>query len=255
MLSSFKIARASTSQLAARLLSTRVGDAILRLSNRSALERYLRAEGPHKLHLGCGPRALPGWLNADLPSIRRVIEIRRFKELERPVLSVDAARSLPFDDASFDRIYSEHMHEHLSYSAGLSLLLEVRRVLKPGGRLRLALPDLEFLISTIQSTKTFDEYAIMFADAIHATDGLSGAPLTKNAFLNFLFKGSEHKYLYSRDELTTQLQLAGFRAVTFMQPGESEDPELRGLETNPLGRGEGQLQVHISYTMSVEASR
>src|SRR5213592_443149 len=55
------------------------------------------------------------------------------------------------------------------------------------------------------------------------------APPSKNTFLNFLFRGSEHKYLYSRFELTRQLEDAGFVAVKFMAPGESTDAHLRGL--------------------------
>jgi SAM-dependent methyltransferase len=247
MLSPLQAAKTLASYLNQRLLVTAPGEVVLRAWNRTPTQEYLRTAASRKLHLGCGPRLFPGWLNADLPSMRRLLTFDRSR------IAINASRPLPFENGTFDRVYSEHMHEHLAYQDGLSLLKEVRRVLRPGGRVRLALPDLEFHISMIQSAEAFQEYPEMFASSIEDTDGLAGAPLTKTTFLNLLFRGSGHKYLYSRPELRSQLERAGFTAVTFVQPGQSEDPQFRDLENNPMSRDQKSIELHVGYTVSVEA--
>ncbi|GHU06730.1 hypothetical protein FACS1894158_14070 [Betaproteobacteria bacterium] len=50
-------------------------------------------------------------------------------------------RGLPFSDRSYGLVYCEHFIEHLDRREGMRLLREIRRVLKPGGILRLAMPD------------------------------------------------------------------------------------------------------------------
>jgi ubiquinone/menaquinone biosynthesis C-methylase UbiE len=47
------------------------------------------------------------------------------------------ARSLPYADAYFDRVFSSLMFHHLPHDTKLTTMREVRRVLKPGGSLHL----------------------------------------------------------------------------------------------------------------------
>jgi SAM-dependent methyltransferase len=83
------------------------------------------------LNLGCGQRFHPDWINLDLrpadPSIR----------------CWDVTQPLPFADESFDVVYHSHLLEHLPRDQALAFLQECRRVLKPRGILRLAIPNLE----------------------------------------------------------------------------------------------------------------
>ncbi len=83
------------------------------------------------LNLGCGQRFHPSWTNLDLqpadPSIRRW----------------NVTQRLPFDDASFAAVYHSHLLEHLPREQALPFMRECRRVLKPGGTIRLAVPNLE----------------------------------------------------------------------------------------------------------------
>src|SRR5205814_992975 len=60
----------------------------------------------------------------------------------------------PLPDASFDFVFSEHMLEHLSYEEGLACLRECRRVLRPGGRIRIATPSLERLARLYDAEQT-----------------------------------------------------------------------------------------------------
>lgn len=86
------------------------------------------------LNIGCGTTYHPDWVNIDVAPVSH--EIMRH----------DAAEPLPFEDGGFDACYSSHLLEHLPGEEALRLLVEIRRVLKPGGIVRLAVPDLEAVV-------------------------------------------------------------------------------------------------------------
>lgn len=81
-----------------------------------------------KLHLGCGSRYIPGFVHIDAIKYRHV-DI---------VSSVD---KLPLVDNSADLIYASHVLEHFGRFEYINVLKEWYRLLKPGGELRLAVPD------------------------------------------------------------------------------------------------------------------
>ena len=94
-----------------------------------------------KLHLGCGKRYLKGFIHidaADFPHIDHRHDIR----------------TLPmFKDRSVDLIYSSHAIEYFDREEIKSVLTEWKRVLKPGGTLRLAVPNFEALIQVYKKYK------------------------------------------------------------------------------------------------------
>jgi len=83
-----------------------------------------------KLNLGCDTYRLPDFINLDLRREGQVI----------PELLADVRR-LPFPDAEFDFIYAGHLLEHLYYDRVPEYLQEWQRVLRPGGRLTIVVPD------------------------------------------------------------------------------------------------------------------
>jgi predicted SAM-dependent methyltransferase len=84
-----------------------------------------------KLHLGCGPRFIPGFVHIDILKHPRV----------DVVAAVDDLFMIP--DNSADLIYACHVLEHFNRTRRGRVLQEWRRVLKPGGVLRVAVPDFE----------------------------------------------------------------------------------------------------------------
>ena len=86
------------------------------------------------LHLGCDKRYIPGFVHIDLaeyPHIDHKHDIR----------------SLPMiQDESVDLIYACHVLEYFDRIEVLDVLKEWRRVLRPGGVLRLAVPDFEAMV-------------------------------------------------------------------------------------------------------------
>ncbi len=102
------------------------------------LHRYLlrgrSSDGSTRLHLGCGTKYLPGFVNID------------GNPFNKSDLWLDVRNGLPFPSNSVGSIYSTHMFEHF-YPDELNLLLrECLRVLKPGGGVRLIVPNLESAI-------------------------------------------------------------------------------------------------------------
>ncbi|MCM0753974.1 methyltransferase domain-containing protein [Desulfovibrio aminophilus] len=83
------------------------------------------------LNLGCGRRFHPDWVNVD------------FRSSGPGVLACDLSRGLCFADQSFDVVYHSHVLEHFPKPQAPGFLRECLRVLRPGGVLRCAVPDLE----------------------------------------------------------------------------------------------------------------
>jgi predicted SAM-dependent methyltransferase len=88
------------------------------------------------LNLGCGSRYHPAWINVD------------FAPEDPAVLSHDLRKGVPFPGEEFDVVYHSHVLEHFSQQGAREFLRECLRVLKPGGTLRVAVPDLELIAKT-----------------------------------------------------------------------------------------------------------
>ncbi len=82
------------------------------------------------LNVGCGEFYADGWVNIDIYDGNKV-------DLVASVLE------LPFSDDSFDRIYCGHILEHLTISNVYDAITEIRRVLKPAGRVLAVGPDID----------------------------------------------------------------------------------------------------------------
>ena len=98
-----------------------------------------------KLHLGSGNRYLKGYIHVDISSHDH-IDVKT---------SVDKLTSIKSD--SVDEIYASHVLEYFDQDEVRAVLKEWRRVLKKNGILRLAVPNLEALISVYQTTKNIEK--------------------------------------------------------------------------------------------------
>lgn len=83
------------------------------------------------LNIGCGATHHPDWINLDVSSS------------DPSVLPVDINNGLPFSADTITVCYSSHLLEHLDKEGARYFLAECMRVLKSGGVIRLAVPDLE----------------------------------------------------------------------------------------------------------------
>lgn len=138
-----------------------------------------------KLHLGCGQRHIPGFCNIDVQPGDTVDRVARIEQLDFvPANSVEL-------------IYACHVLEHFGRGQIRDVLAEWRRVLEPGGVLRLAVPDFA------ACCKIYYEQGLV--------DGLTG--------LIGLVAGGQrhdhdyHKMIFDEPFLTTTLLAIGFKEV------------------------------------------
>ncbi|HYV42556.1 MAG TPA: methyltransferase domain-containing protein [Thermoanaerobaculia bacterium] len=163
-------------------------------------EKPREKEDSLRLHIGCGQQAIAGWINIDnqaLPGVDRVLDVRH---------------GLPFRGVS--AIYAEHFLEHLAFDDGLGFLKDCRRALAPAGVLRLSTPNLDWVYATH-----------------YRTSHSSAEETLRDCFqLNRAFHGWGHQFLYNRATLEAVLKAAGFATIQFRAYGQSEVPELVGIE-------------------------
>jgi predicted SAM-dependent methyltransferase len=148
---------------------------------------------PVRLNLGCGTHPKKGWINVDLG--------------DGTDLQLDLREPLPFPESSVTEIYAEHFVEHLDYPGdAFSFLRECHRVLVPGGRIDLAVPDAELALR---------EYAAGGGDR-YLGDAWWGPRWCDTLMhqINYVFRqGDEHRYAYDFETLKRTLETGGFRNV------------------------------------------
>ena len=194
--------------------------------------RYLASTGEPKLQIGTGPLSLEGWLNSDLISAE---------------IYLDLTRPLPLPDASFAYVFGEHLIEHLSEGDVERLLGELRRILRPGGVLRLTTPDLRKLLAIYEDRNpVIDREA--YTRFLDAETGKRHE--TPAQILNDQLRLWGHRFIYDEEDLARKLERAGFSGVVRREPGESDHAALRGVERH--GSAEW---INRAEAMCIEASR
>jgi predicted SAM-dependent methyltransferase len=180
------------------------------------VQKYLKSHQVRKLQIGAGQNVLPGWLNTD-----------KFPRLPR-VFFLNTAKPFPLSDATIDYVYSEHLIEHLTYKQGQLMLRECFRILKPGGGIRTATPDLEKYVGlfTPQKSNLQQKYIHWHVDNICPEIGIYQASIV----INNAFRKFGHQFLYDFCLLQNALEKAGFVAITRCNVGESDDEVFRGVE-------------------------
>ena len=148
------------------------------------------------------------------------------------ILVHNLAKGIPFEDESVDAVYHSHLFEHLDKEIGFKFLIEIHRVLKRGGVLRISVPDLEFLIREylshvelcVQNPTEIENHDRFIAPIIEQSIRREAAGASQQVgFIryldNFLLgdarsRGETHQWMYDRFNLEFALIQAGFTHVT-----------------------------------------
>jgi predicted SAM-dependent methyltransferase len=136
--------------------------------------------------------------------------------------------------------------EHIPYEGALAMLRECHRVLKPQGKIRIAVPSLDRLIwlFALPRTDGQDKYVSEVTSICYPKASLANPCFAINsAFMNW-----GHRFLYDRETLCAMLRETGFSEMRFFEPGQSEDLNLKGIEARMSDRD-------VYETMVVEAVR
>jgi predicted SAM-dependent methyltransferase len=203
-----------------------------------AAKEYLAGARPAKLQVGAGDNVIPGWLNTDRDPVEGAAYL-------------DSTRRFPLPDQSFDYVMSEHTIEHFDLAVGRRMLEEAHRVLKPGGKVRIATPDLAWVVSLFGAAGDPDRsrYIKWSTDTFipEADDYRAGY------VINQLVRGWGHRFIYDEDTLRVQLERAGFEDVRRWAVGDSDDPELTGIELH--GADEVSKDMIRFETLILQARR
>ncbi len=151
---------------------------------------------PVKLHLGCGWNSLDGWINIDLVG-------------GKTDLVWDLRKELPFARGSVDAVFLEHVFEHMTYSETLTVLGHVRAVLKPGGVLRVGVPDAGM-------------YARWYATDPTGLKDFRWGRATPMLALREVFQEHAHVAAFDAETLLLVLEAGGFAGAVVTEAGTSQ---------------------------------
>jgi predicted SAM-dependent methyltransferase len=168
----------------------------------------------------------------------------------RRVAFLDATRVFPLPDGSFDFIFSEHHIEHITYQQAGFMLRECRRVLRPGGRIRIATPDLSQLLRLYSEPGAAGEEYIRWMTDRFLPDAPGYSPVF---VINLCMRLAGHQFVYDGDTLMAALAAAGFVDIERAAPGVSATPELHAIDSHE--RFTGDSGVNRYETMVYEARK
>lgn len=130
---------------------------------------------PVRLDIGCGANPVPGFVPVDL-------------------LRGERAYPLAAADGSVDEIRASHVLEHFSHTQVGAVLADWVRALKPGGLLRVAVPDFERIASAYLAGENIPIQGYVMGGHVDAND--------------------RHGCLFDVEALTEAMQAAGLLAVS-----------------------------------------
>lgn len=139
-----------------------------------------------KLNLGCGDTILEGYLNADLYNPKAQVKADAIK--------------LPFPDNRFEEVFACHIFEHLNPYKVADILTEWKRVIKPGGKLIMEMPDILELCKNFEKADKDGRYRLL--NCIYGTTQI------------------EHPHVFGwyPEILNDHLIYAGYQNILFMEP-------------------------------------
>lgn len=259
------------------------------ISQRASMMPPMAAGSPPVvLNLGCGWKTHPDVLNIDSsiylrmrrhwywaplrPLVFRGVRRERLRSLPESILVHDLRRPLPFADNSADAVYSSHVLEHLNREHARKLVGEMRRVLRAGGIVRVAVPDLEEACRLYvrhcdgmeQGQARIEDHEDYIRTVIEQlvreeAAGTAQQPPWRRRLENWILgdakrRGETHRWMYDRFSLPVVLAEAGFvdTQVCNFRVSSIPDWDRYGLECTPEG---GEYKVDSLYVEARKARK
>jgi SAM-dependent methyltransferase len=251
-------------------------------------------DGRALLNIGCGRRANRSWTNVDFSPYARLahhalaarllhgtgllsdLRYERLQQVDPEIVCWDLRRGIPYPTGTFDVVYHAHFLEHVPRDAARALLAECHRALRPGGILRVVVPDLQTLAAAYLNAAARlergdhaakDDHRHTIAEIFEpmVRTGSAGN-IHRSRVLRFaerLIRGNAdrtgelHCWIYDKHSLGNLLTGVGFTAVRTEEPVTSRIAGWKsfGLDADPDGRVDrpGSLYMEAVASMKHEA--
>jgi predicted SAM-dependent methyltransferase len=191
-----------------------------------------------KINIGCGDTPTKGWRNYDNSWSVRLAKNKLLTYIlwkswflseaqdkfisfakNANILWADGIKRIPENDSSVDVIYSCHMIEHLEKLDVASFFKEARRILKSGGIIRIAVPNIKYQVDNYLKDGDADKF-------IESTYLTRKKPKTIIAKIKYLIIGDRnHQWMYDGKSLCNLLSSAGFEEPRILEPGLTTIPD------------------------------
>lgn len=210
-----------------------------------------------RLNLGCGSVRPQGWINTDsslnanlqkLPLVGKGIA-KLFNPVEYAddnVRYMNLNKQWPFTSDSVDIVYASHLFEHLNVRAASLFVKEAYRCLKPGGVIRIVVPDLyqiakKYILEYESDSASYDPTTfIMWAINMHREGQYGNIGLLKKIILEWQGYPHQHKFMY--DSKSLRLRFSIFVEPLLLSYSISKYiPEIADVE----GTKESYLSVYL----------
>lgn len=144
---------------------------------------------------------------------------------------LDIGEPLPFEDRSVDWVYAEHLIEHVPLPVAIRWLAEIRRILAPGGVVRLTTPDLS---KYVEGYREGDKFFATHRRRLSVMRVGPPMPDRRAFMLNQIFYLYGHRWIYDLDELRYVLSEAGFDQASVVECAyhEGSRPDVAILDTS-----------------------
>lgn len=159
---------------------------------RTAFINHKRIKGLTLLNVGCGPYPHKSFINLDYswtPDIDICWDITR--------------KPYPIESSSLEGIYTEHCLEHIGFDDFEKNMKEFLRMLKPGGTIRIIMPDGEIYMDIYQRRKQGEKIQLPYEEGY----------LTPMARINGIFRNHGHRFIYDFETVKKILEQAGFKDI------------------------------------------
>ncbi|MHB0995805.1 MAG: class I SAM-dependent methyltransferase [Elusimicrobiales bacterium] len=181
----------------------------------------------------------------------------------------DITKRLEFPDGSVEVIFTEHVLEHVRFQEGVSFMREAKRILKPGGTLRIVCPVTEKVLGFSPGSDMDREYLKCLERFYPEEKELFGRlgfdglrEFSKVFLLNSIYTGYGHRFIWSSALIAKVLLALGYRDVKVHEIGKGREASYclerrrRGIY---LGRNAAEDQsadyVYDAESLAVEATR
>jgi predicted SAM-dependent methyltransferase len=175
----------------------------------------MNPDGKVYVNVGCGFDTSKEFINVDVLPLPHIHHMHDITDLSM------------FPDDSVDLMYASHVVEHLPVKKLISTLKEWRRALKPGGTLRISVPDFDNLV---------EFYLLTGRDVDAVRDNVLGQePPYDN-----------HYTLWNMSKMELVLRDAGFTNVRRWDPATAEHHDFKDRSSRVLEAGDKQLLLSLN---------